>query len=72
MDMLYYTQTRAFPLVNQNRKELKIMRIVHYSVIEKSTGKRVFVHCRMHKAEEFVQTLPNPENYKIGYKWLSI
>jgi hypothetical protein len=48
------------------------MRLVHYYVIEKATGKKVYVNCRFAKAEEFLQGLENKENYCIGYKWLSI
>lgn len=48
------------------------MRLVHYYVIEKATGKKVFVHCRPAKCEDFLATLKNKENYFIGYKWLSI
>ena len=48
------------------------MRLVHYYVINKETGKRVFTHCRRQKAEEFLQSLQDKDSYVIGYKWLSI
>ena len=48
------------------------MRLVHYSVIELSTGKRLFSHCQKCEAEKFITNLHNPENYKIVYKWVSI
>ena len=48
------------------------MRIVHYSVIEMSTGNRVFTHCRKCKVEEFIAKQTNTEKYKIAYKWVSI
>ena len=48
------------------------MRLVHYYVINKETGKRVYTNCRLHKAEEFLQNLQDKENYVICYKWLSI
>ena len=48
------------------------MRIIRYSVVDKATKKSVFTHCRMHKAQEFFDSLEHKENYAIGYKWLSI
>ena len=48
------------------------MRIVHYSVINKTTGKKVYTNCRHTKAQEFLATLADTDNHYIGYKWLSI
>jgi hypothetical protein len=48
------------------------MRLVHYYVIEKATGKKVFVNCSHIKAQEYLATLEDKESYYIGYKWLSI
>lgn len=48
------------------------MRLVHYYVVEKATGKKVFVNCRHSKAQEYLNTLEDKEGYFIGYKWLSI
>lgn len=48
------------------------MRTVHYYVINKTTGKKVFVDCRRNKAQEYLESLEDKENYFIGYKWLSI
>lgn len=48
------------------------MRIVHYSVINKETGKKVFAHWDRSECVKFLETLENAEAYGIGYKWLSI
>lgn len=48
------------------------MRLIHYSVIEKATGKRVFAHCQECKCQDFLKTLENKDDYYIGYKWKSI
>ena len=48
------------------------MRLIHYAVIEKSTGKKVCVSCKEQKCKEVLNTLQNKENYRIGYKWVSI
>lgn len=48
------------------------MRLCHYSVINKETGKRVFTRCSERECREFMTTLEDKENYYIGYKWLSI
>lgn len=48
------------------------MRLIHYSVINKETGKKVYINCRSSKCEEFLETLEDKENYFIGYKWVSI
>lgn len=48
------------------------MRIVHYYVINKTTGKKVFVNCSHIKVQEYLATLADKGNHYIGYKWLSI
>ena len=48
------------------------MRLIHYSVINKETGKKVYVNCRQYKAEEFLANLPDKDNHCISYKWVSI
>ena len=48
------------------------MRLIHYSVINKTTGKKVYTNCRSYKAEEFLANLPDKENHYITYKWVSI
>jgi hypothetical protein len=48
------------------------MRTIHYYVINKTTGKKVFVDCRQSKAQEYLNTLADKDNHYIGYKWLSI
>lgn len=48
------------------------MRLIHYYVINKETGKKVYVNCRKYKADEFLANLADKENHYIGYKWVSI
>ena len=48
------------------------MRLIHYYVINKKTGKKVYVNCRQSKAQEFLANLTDKENHYISYKWLSI
>ena len=48
------------------------MRAIHYYVINKEDNKKVYTNCRRAKAEEFKKSLPDKENYVIGYKWLSL
>jgi hypothetical protein len=48
------------------------MRIVHYSVINKETNKKVFTHWDRNKCIKFLETLENAEAYGIAYKWVSI
>ena len=48
------------------------MRLIHYSVFHKATLKRVYVNCDQRKCQEYLDTLPNKEEYAISYKWLSI
>ena len=47
------------------------MRTIIYAVINKKTNERVFTNYFNHKCEEFLSTLPNPEDFRIGYKWMS-
>jgi hypothetical protein len=48
------------------------MRLIHYYIIEKATGKKVYVNCRHSKAQEVLQNMENKEGYYISYKWMSI
>lgn len=48
------------------------MRLVHYYVINKKDGKAVNVGCHRYKAMEIIAAKADPENWTIGYKWLSI
>lgn len=48
------------------------MRTIHYYVINKTTGKKVYTNCRHSKAQEHLATLEDKDNHYIGYKWLSI
>lgn len=48
------------------------MKLFHYYVINKETGKKIYVNCRRFKAEEFLANLADKENYFIGYKFVSI
>lgn len=48
------------------------MKLFHYYVINKNTGKKVYVNCRKAKADEFLANLADKENYFIGYKFVSI
>lgn len=48
------------------------MRLIHYSVTNKETNKNVYTNCRREKCVEFLNNLPNKEEFAISYKWLSI
>ena len=48
------------------------MRLVHYYVVNKITGKATNMGCRKVWAEEAIASKADPENWTIGYKWLSI
>lgn len=48
------------------------MRLIHYSIVSKETGKRVFTHWNEAKCREQLETMNDKENYFIGYKWVSI
>ena len=47
------------------------MRTIIYAVINKDTKEKVYQNYRQSKCEEFIANLPNKDNYKIGYKWMS-
>ena len=53
-------------------KEIKIMRLIHYYVINKETNKATNVGWNRAKAEEIIAAKADPENWVIGYKWRSI
>lgn len=53
-------------------KEINVMRLIHYYVINKETNEKVYTDCREVKAKEFLANLSDKENYRIGYKWVSI
>ena len=48
------------------------MRVVHYYVVNKSTGKATGVGCYRYKAEAIIAEKADPENWAIAHKWLSI
>ena len=48
------------------------MRLVHFYVINKKDGKATNVGCHRSKAEAIIAAKADPENWTIGYKWLSI
>ena len=48
------------------------MRLIHYYVVNKSTGKAENVGCYRYKAEELIANKTDPNNWAIGYKWVSI
>ena len=48
------------------------MRLIHYAVFNKETNERVYTNCDQAKCQEYLDKMPNKENYIIGYKWLSI
>lgn len=48
------------------------MRLIHYYVINKITGESVNVRCFRSKAEAIIAEKADPENWAIGYKWVSI
>ena len=52
--------------------EKKIMRIVHYYVINKETKRAVFMDCRPAKANAFIAEQTNPDNFVVVMKWKSI
>ena len=55
----------------QREREEYTMRTIIYAVINKDTKEKVYQNCRQNKCEEFIANLPNKDNYKIGYKWMS-
>ena len=48
------------------------MRFCYYSVINKSTGKRIYANCRLEKVEDYLRNLHNSNDYFIDYKWKSL
>ena len=48
------------------------MRLIHYAVFNKTTKERLYTNCDQAKCQEYLDKMPNKENYTIGYKWLSI
>jgi hypothetical protein len=48
------------------------MRLIHHSIIEKGTGKKIFTHWSERECQKKLETMENKENYFIGYKWVSI
>lgn len=48
------------------------MRLIHYYIVNKETGKRVYTNCRFSKCEEMLATMENKENFFISHKWVSI
>jgi hypothetical protein len=56
----------------KKRKRYIKMRLIHYAVFNKTTKKRVYTNCDQRKCQEYLNKMPNKENYIIGYKWLSI
>ena len=48
------------------------MRLVHYYVVNKLTREARNVGCYRSKAEAIIAGKADPENWAIGYKWLSI
>ena len=55
----------------QREREEYTMRTIIYAVINKDTKEKVYQNYRQSKCEEFIANLPNKDNYKIGYKWMS-
>ena len=48
------------------------MRVLHYHVFNRITGKHVKTYSRRLEAEDFVASQTDAENYTICMKWLSI
>ena len=48
------------------------MRLIHYSVANKETNEKIYTNCRKEKCVEFLNNLPNKEEFAICYKCLSI
>jgi hypothetical protein len=67
-DIIKAQQGRTKP----QRKGEKIMRLIHHSIIEKATGKKIFTHWSERECQKKLETMENKENYFIGYKWVSI
>ena len=48
------------------------MRTIRYYVINKTTCEAIYTNCSEKACREHLATLTNPEEYAIGYKWMSI
>ena len=48
------------------------MRTIRYYIINKTTNESIYTNCSEKACREHLATLPNKEEYTIGYKWLSI
>ena len=48
------------------------MRIIRYYIVNKTTNKAVFTHCKESECKAKLATMENKEDCFIGYKWLSI
>ena len=48
------------------------MRLVHYYIINKTTGEKENKGCYRAKAEEAIASKADKENWAIAMKWLSI
>lgn len=47
------------------------MRLIIYCVMNKKTKERIYINCNLHKAEDFLASMEDKEDYCIGYKWRS-
>jgi hypothetical protein len=57
---------------NLQKKGIKIMRMIRHYVVNKTTREAIYTHWSERECEKFLETLPDKENYAIGYKWLSL
>lgn len=48
------------------------MRLIHYTVFNKTTNKRVFTSAYLKDCERKINTFKDKENYEIRHKWISI
>lgn len=48
------------------------MRICRHYVINKETNERVFSRNSLIECQEYISKQENPNNFVIGYKWMSI
>ena len=47
------------------------MRLIHYAVFNKTTNERIYTNCDQRKCQEYLDKMPNKENFEIRYKWKS-
>ena len=67
------TNGTNYAIINtEQKKEVIKMRLIHYAVFNKTTRERVYTNCDQSKCQEYLDKMPNKEDYTIGYKWLSI